>query len=90
MRDYESGRGRPEREVYEIARQAIRELLHRRARVLGVLDRLDNLAVTGVAADSLGADFQCARLIDRSGEDPRAREFFNRHRLPRDPRLIDE
>ena len=46
-----------------------------------------NLAVP---ADSIGANFERARLVDGSCEDRRSRYFFNRHRLPRNPRLVHE
>ena len=50
-----------EREVDEIAGEAIGGLLDRGARLLGVLDRLDDLAECGIAADPRRAHGERAR-----------------------------
>src|SRR5207244_5398751 len=67
-REARSGEG----EVDEMTGEPVGEALDRGARALGALDRLDDLAVAGVAADPLGADFERARLVDRAGVDGRS------------------
>ena len=73
---------RAEREIDQIARQAVRQALHRGARALGLLDRLDDLAVARIAADPLGADFQRPGLVDgarqRRGARPSSRPAATR------------
>ena len=55
-----------QREVDQIAREAVGQALHRSARTLGLLDRLDDLAVARIAPDPLGANLERAGLIDRA------------------------
>ena len=62
--DQVSERRCAEGEVDEISGQPVGQPLYRRARAFGAFDSLDNLAITRVAADPLGADFESARLVD--------------------------
>jgi len=83
-------RGGAQRKVDEIAGETVREALHRSTRALGLLHRLDDLAVTRIASDALGADFKRAGLVDGSGEDRCARGLLDRQGFAGDARLIDE
>ena len=83
-------RGGAEHKIHEIARHAVGQALHRRARLLGTPHRLDDLPEAGVAAEPFGADLDRSGLVDRARIDRRARSFFHRHRFAGDARLIEE
>src|SRR3546814_5812535 len=52
------GISRAECEIHEIPGQAISKPLYRGPRLLGALERFDNLPVTGISANPLGGDFE--------------------------------
>ena len=72
-------RCRSEREIDEIAGQAVGEPLNRRARPFGALNRLDDLAVARIAADAFGLNLQRPGLVDRTGVNMTAGELLGRH-----------
>ena len=76
--------------IDQISGHAIRQLLHRCARTLGMLNGLDNSAVARIAPDPLDADFERPRLVDGARVHQRVRQLLNRHRLTRNPGLVNE
>src|ERR1700756_4099065 len=62
-RDQKGERSGAKREIDQIACQAIGKALHGSAGLFSALNGFDDLAVTGVAANTLGTDFERARLI---------------------------
>ena len=83
-------RGRPKGKIHEIAGKPIGESLHGSPRPLGTLDGLDDLAVTRVAADPVGAHLKSPRLVNRAREYRCASGLLDRHRFPGDARLVEE
>ena len=86
----EGQRGGAEREVDKVAGHAVGKSLHGARERSARLHGLDDLAVARVATDALGADLERAGLVDRAGEDRRARGLLDRHRLAGDAGLVNE
>ena len=72
-RDQVGQRSSSECKVNKVAGHAVGKSLHRSTRSLGSLHGLDDLSVACVATNSIGTDLNSAGLIDRAGEDQRAR-----------------
>ena len=89
-REDEGQSGRAEREVDEVAREAVGRLLDRCARLLGALDGLDDLRERRVAADARRAHLESTGLVDGPREHARPRHLLDRQRLAGDGRLVDE
>src|SRR6266571_3968558 len=85
-RDYR----RAKREIHKTGRKPVRDVLHRRAGFLSLLDDLDDFPKGRVAPDFFYDYFQHAVLVERAGEHLALLDFFNRQRLTGDRRLIDK
>ncbi len=79
-----------QREIDQVARQAVRDLLNGSARAFGAFHQFDDAAECGVLPDLVRLDLENSRLIDGSSEHARAGDFFHRHRFAGDGGLIDE
>jgi hypothetical protein len=90
MGDEEGKNRRAECKVDQIASEPVRHLLDRGARVLGVLDRFNDLAKGGLPAKAIGADLQSAGLVDGAGVNHTAGGLFAGHRFPGDRSLFHE
>jgi hypothetical protein len=87
--DEEGERGGSEREVDQVAGEAVRCPLYRRARPLGPLNSLHDLAEAGIATQALRPDLERAGLIDRSRVDGGPGALLDRHRLAGNRGLVD-
>src|SRR5882724_5721933 len=90
MRNQESERRTAQSEIDEIPGETICRPLNRRSGTFRAFNRFDNATEGSIMAYLFRANFQDARLIDRTGEDRCARDLLDRHGLARDRRLIDK
>ena len=74
---------------HEPAGDLVGEPLDRRARALRFRDHLDDLRQHGVAADLFGPHDEAAGLVERAGDDLRARLLGDRHGFAGDHRFVE-
>ena len=78
-----------ERDVDEVGGESVGEPDDRGPRRLRLPDRFDDFAIRGFPSHPLGANFQRADQIDRSGENGVPASHVRRERLARNTRLVD-
>jgi len=90
VRKQESHDGGAHGEVYEVSCEAVGNTLNGCARLLGFFNSANDFSEGCVAAQTLRANFQSTRLVDRSGIHLRAGIFLHRHRFASDGGLVNK